>query len=67
MAGFFFVWGVAFIGAFIAMPDGDSCESWLARALRAAGYSFVFCIFAIFLGKLLGVSGGDGLDIYYRR
>ena len=69
MGGFFFIWGVTFLMAFITgMFDRGYGEPWLHRALRAAGYTFVFCIVIIILAKL-GISGsGDEYgETYYRR
>ena len=70
MSGFFFLWGVTFLMTFITgMFDKGYKEPWLDRALRAAGYTFVFCIVVVILGKVLGISGsGDEYgETYYRR
>ena len=69
MSGFFFIWGISFLGALLAIPDASSYETWLQRVFRAAGYSFVFCVVVVIFGKVLGISGsGDEYgEIYYRR
>jgi len=63
---FVMVWAIFFMGCLLAIPDASSYETWLQRAFRAAGYSFVMCVVAIILGKVFGLSGGD-LDFEYRR
>ena len=67
MFGFLVIWGIFFLVSLIAIPDGGDSETWAQRALRAAGYSFVFCIVTIFIAKIFGFSGGGDLDIQYRR
>ena len=66
MSGFFFILGISFWGALLAIPDASSYETWLQRAFRAASYSFVFCVVAIILGKVFGLGDGE-LDFEYRR
>ena len=70
MKGFFIMWGVTFLFTFITgMFDKSYKEPWGVRALRAAGYTFIFLIVAVSFGKILGVGGcGDEcVETYYRR
>ena len=66
---FLIVWAVFFMGTLLAIPDASSYETWLQRAIRAAGYSFVFCVVVMIFGKILGISssGDEFGETYYRR
>lgn len=61
---FLFIWSIASAGCFLAIPDRHG-ESWVERAIRAAGYGFVFALLVLLLNAG-GCSGGSS-DIEYRR
>jgi hypothetical protein len=69
MSGFLFIWSISFLVALLAIHDASSSEKWSQRALRAAGYSLVFCVVVMIFGNVLGISGsGDEYgETYYRR
>ena len=65
MMGFLVVWLIATIGAFLVVHDvGDTM---IQRILKAAVYAFIFVCISVIVGNGLGLVGGEGLDLEYRR
>jgi hypothetical protein len=65
MMGFLVVWLIATIGAFLVVHDvGDTM---IQRIFKAAVYAFIFVCISVIVGDGLGLVGGEGLDLEYRR
>lgn len=65
MMGFLVVWLIATIGAFLVVHDvGDTM---IQRIFKAAVYAFIFVCISVIVGNGLGLVGGEGLDLEYRR
>lgn len=65
MMGFLVVWLIATIGAFLVVHDvGDTM---IQRIFKAAVYAFIFVCISVIIGNGLGLVGGEGLDLEYRR
>ena len=65
MMGFLVIWLIASIGAFLVVHDiGDTL---LQRLFKAAIYAFIFVCISVVVGNALGLVGGDGLDLEFRR
>ena len=63
--GFLVVWLIATIGAFLVVHDvGDTM---IQRIFKAAVYAFIFVCISVIVGNGLGLVGGEGLDLEYRR
>ncbi len=63
--GFLVVWLIATIGAFLVVHDvGDTM---IQRIFKAAVYAFIFVCISVIVGDGLGLVGGEGLDLEYRR
>lgn len=63
--GFLVVWLIATIGAFLVVHDvGDTM---IQRIFKAAVYAFIFVCISVIIGNGLGLVGGEGLDLEYRR
>jgi hypothetical protein len=65
MMGFLVIWLIASVGAFLVVHDiGDTL---LQRLFKAAIYAFIFVGISVVVGNALGLVGGDGLDLEFRR
>ena len=65
MMGFLVVWLIATIGAFLVVHDvGDTM---IQRIFKSAVYAFIFVCISVIVGNGLGLVGGEGLDLEYRR
>lgn len=65
MMGFLVVWLIATIGTFLVVHDvGDTM---IQRIFKAAVYAFIFVSISAIVGNGLGLVGGEGLDLEYRR
>ncbi len=65
MMGFFVVWLIASVGAFLVVHDpGDTI---IQRVFKAAVYAFIFVGISVVVGNALGLVDGDGPDLEFRR